>query len=97
MTRYSTKYRVGLGVGGLGVIAKNLFDTELEHARELEGERQAGVVFADLERVDRLAADAQVRREVGLRPAVLSPEFAEPVFNGSAAAPAPARRYTSGR
>ncbi len=59
--------RVGSGWPGL----EDLLDGESEDARESEGERQARIVAAGLDRIDGLTRDPEPLRELRLRPAPL--------------------------
>src|SRR5688572_3232449 len=55
---------------------KNLFDWFAEQLRDGERERQAGVVFAGLDGVHRLARHFELVGEVALAPAALRTQFA---------------------
>ena len=45
---------------------ENILDFTLEQRCDLESQRQAGIIFACLERIDCLAADIQQVRQLGL-------------------------------
>src|SRR5262245_53441613 len=61
--------------------AEDLLDLELEERGDGEGQRQAGVVLAGLDRVDRLARHAEALRQIALRPAVLAAELANAIVH----------------
>jgi hypothetical protein len=58
---------------------EELLDRALEELGEPEGEREAGVVAAGLQGVDRLPGDAQAVGHRGLRPAAGLPQLPEVV------------------
>src|SRR5690348_3949203 len=62
-------------------IKENRFDARAEQPRDLEGQRQAGVVLAGFDGVDRLSRDVQPLAEFGLRPGVFLAQFANAVFH----------------
>src|SRR5450759_3102060 len=78
-----------------------LLDPTLEGAREREGQGQARVVLAGLDRVHRLARYAQPLSEVRLRPIELGAQDSEPVLhryrNVKTAVPTPHKTAISGR
>src|SRR5438045_6160234 len=47
---------------------KNLFHPQLKHFRHLKGQRQARIVLAGFNRVDRLAAYSETGSQLALRP-----------------------------
>src|SRR5688572_21338255 len=60
---------------------EDVLDRALEQARNAERERQAGIVFATLQRVDCLPRYAQLIRQIRLRPAQLSPQRRQHVLH----------------
>jgi hypothetical protein len=70
------------------LVVEDLLDRLLEKLREREGGRQARVELAGLDRVDGLAGDAGMQRQVALGPAAGCAELADPV--SSSAVPQPA-------
>jgi hypothetical protein len=50
---------------------KDLFEPQLKHLRHLEGQRQARIVLAGFNRIDRLATYPEPGREFSLRPFAL--------------------------
>src|SRR5206468_7665778 len=55
----------------LMLIIENVLDMLVEQARELERERERGIVLAGLDRVDRLARHAEAAAKLGLAPVAL--------------------------
>lgn len=66
---------------GSGAVIENLFDTLLEQLGDQESQRQAGVVLAGFDRIDRLARHVQPFGEVALRPAALGAKLAQVVVH----------------
>src|SRR5262249_4999380 len=60
------------------LLLEDLFYGKLEKTRDSESERKARVVLFRLDRVDRLARDAEARAEIALRPAACEPELLQP-------------------
>src|SRR5690606_32102924 len=58
-------------------------DRFAEQARQAEGERQAGVVLARLDRIDGLARDVQTLGQLALRPAEAFTQFAHAAVHGA--------------
>ena len=88
--------RAGGCLGGRAEVlvagAEEVFDRGGEDARQAKGQGKAGVVSALLQRVDRLAADAEQVGEVGLAPAADAGSFSGcPSARSERAVPAPGR------
>src|SRR5438067_11850913 len=66
---------------------ENLFERKREQFGDAEGERQRGIVFAGLDRIDALARDFEAPGQVLLAPAALCSQEAEAVFHQQPAAP----------
>ena len=62
-------------------MGEDVVDRALEQTSDLERERERGIVLADLERVDRLAADAEPFRELRLRPLALGAQDTQRVLH----------------
>ena len=62
-------------------VVEDFVHAPAEQPRDAEGEGQRGIVFADLERVDRLARDAKCIRKVALAPALLGAQDAKIVLH----------------
>jgi len=60
---------------------KDGFNWLLEHSRNVECKRQAGIVFPVLDGVDRLPGHPEVRCEVRLRPVALGAQNAKTVLH----------------
>lgn len=63
-------------------IGEDLLHRQAEQGGDAEGEVEGGVVLLGLQRIDRLARDAQPRAEVGLRPAPFGAQLAQSVAQG---------------
>src|SRR5580698_10303580 len=74
-----------LGQFGAGetspLLGEDRLDGLAEQAGDLEGERQAGVVFAGLDGVDALARDVEPPGEFGLTPVALGAQHFQAVFH----------------
>ena len=66
---------------------ENLLDRQVEQLGDAEGERQRGIVFAGLDRVDALARHFEPLGQVLLAPVALGAEHAEAVFHQQPPAP----------
>jgi len=60
---------------------EDAFDRLPEQLRDAERERQARVVLAGFDRIDRLARDLELFGELALRPAAAFAQFAHPAFH----------------
>src|SRR6185437_6798708 len=63
------------------VVHENRLDRLAEQARDLERQRQAGVVLAGLDGVDALARDVEPGREVRLAPVALGAQHFQAVLH----------------
>src|SRR6185312_4037768 len=77
------------------VIVEYLLDPESEHPRDPERERQAGIVFAGLDGVDRLARDLKALGEIGLAPIASRAQDFEAVVHRRHHAPMPCAKPTA--
>ncbi len=66
------------------VVGEDLLDRLAEQPRDAERDRQAGIELAVLDRVDRLAREAQLLGEIALRPAALCSQRGSVFFTGTA-------------
>src|SRR3954454_14858993 len=71
----------GSGVMAALPVVENLLDRPLEQPGEAEGERQRRIVFAGLDRVDRLARHAEPAAKLRLAPVPLGPQHFETVLH----------------
>ena len=62
---------------GQSLIREDFLDWQFEEPGDLERQRQAGIVFAGLERIDSLTRDAEFIGEIALRPLPDRPKLAE--------------------
>src|SRR6187402_1377452 len=62
---------------------ENGFDGKREERRDLEGQRQAGIVLARLDRVHRLPGHVEPFAEIGLRPSQRGTKLANSVFHAA--------------
>lgn len=62
--------------GERSFVGEHFLDWEFEETGDLERERQTGIIFPGLERVDGLTRDAKSIREIALRPFTVGAKFA---------------------
>ena len=67
--------------GDLLLRFEDLLDAAMEGSRQRERKRQARIVFARLDRVDRLPRNSQPLCELCLRPIQLSPQDPQPILH----------------
>src|SRR5262249_36958007 len=79
----------------LAILIEHLLDSRSEEPGERERERQRGRVALLLDRVDRLARDAQRRRQVTLGQRSLCPQLAHPIPHRARLCRARVRRETA--
>jgi hypothetical protein len=65
------------------IVLKDFFDRQLEKARNLKCQRQAGIIFPGFERIDGLARNSQVCGEFGLGSVMLGPQHFQAVFHST--------------
>ncbi len=66
---------------GSGIIEEDSLDRRLEDPRQPESERQAGIVLAGLNGIDRLARYTQHLRKLRLRPPPLRPQYSDAIIH----------------
>src|SRR3954454_14782731 len=71
----------GSGVMAALPVIENLLDRPLEQAGEPEGQRQRGIVFPGLDRVDRLARDSEPAAKLRLAPVPLGSQHLQTVLH----------------
>lgn len=63
------------------VAQEDILDLQTEQVGDAEGERERGVIFAGLDRVDALARNAELGGEIALVPVAFRPQDFEPVLH----------------
>ena len=66
---------------GASIVLENLLNPQPEQARSFEGERQAGVEFPLLDRIDRLPGNLQLLGQLRLGPVALGTQYLQAILH----------------